>query len=121
MSFHSFVTKITFLFAFFCATFTNAQKFSSDDLVEGIKNEINSRLSAYDYINTFKEDAVKEMYLHKIPASIVLAQALFESDNGNSELARFAKNHFGIKCKLEWNGDSYTKDDEEKKSGACTA
>jgi len=114
MSFHSFVTKITFLFAFFCATFTNAQKFSSDDLVEGIKNEINSRLSAYDYINTFKEDAVKEMYLHKIPASIVLAQALFESDNGNSELARFAKNHFGIKCKLEWNGDSYTKDDEEK-------
>lgn len=81
---------------------------------EGIKEEKPAKLSAKDYIETFKEDAIKEMYLHKIPASIVLAQALFESDNGNSELARNANNHFGIKCKLEWNGESYSKDDEEK-------
>ncbi|MGZ4088938.1 MAG: glycoside hydrolase family 73 protein, partial [Bacteroidia bacterium] len=67
------------------------------------------------YIEKFKEDAVKEMYLHHIPASIVLAQAMFESDNGLSELARNASNHFGIKCKKEWGGDSYLKDDDEQK------
>lgn len=67
------------------------------------------------YIEKFREDAVKEMYLHHIPASIVLAQAMFESDNGLSELARNASNHFGIKCKKEWGGDSYLKDDDELK------
>jgi LysM repeat protein len=73
------------------------------------------KLSAKDYIETFKEDAVKEMFLNKIPASIVLAQAMFESANGNSELAKNANNHFGIKCKKEWCGESYAKDDEEEK------
>ena len=72
------------------------------------------KLSAKDYIETFKEDAVKEMCLNKIPASIVLAQAMFESANGNSELAKNANNHFGIKCKKEWCGESYSKDDEER-------
>jgi LysM repeat protein len=74
---------------------------------------VSQKLSAKDYIETFKEDAVKEMYLNKIPASIVLAQAMFESANGNSELAKNANNHFGIKCKKEWCGASYAKDDEE--------
>lgn len=92
-----------------------AQKFSSQDYLEAVKKEETPmRLSAADYIQIFKEDAIKEMYLHKIPASIVLAQALFESDNGNSELARNANNHFGIKCKREWIGESYNKDDEEQ-------
>lgn len=72
------------------------------------------KLSAKDYIENFKEDAVKEMCLNKIPASIVLAQAMFESANGNSELAKNANNHFGIKCKKEWCGESYAKDDEEE-------
>lgn len=76
---------------------------------------ISQKLSAKDYIETFKEDAVKEMCLNKIPASIVLAQAMFESANGNSELAKNANNHFGIKCKKEWCGESYAKDDEEEK------
>ncbi len=76
-------------------------------------NGISQRLSAKDYIENFKEDAVKEMCLNKIPASIVLAQAMFESANGNSELAQNANNHFGIKCKKEWGGESYSKDDEE--------
>lgn len=77
-------------------------------------NGIAQKLSAKDYIETFKEDAVKEMCLNKIPASIVLAQAMFESANGNSELAKNANNHFGIKCKKEWCGESYAKDDEEE-------
>lgn len=76
-------------------------------------NGLSQKLSAKDYIDNFKEDAVKEMCLNKIPASIVLAQAMFESANGNSELAKNANNHFGIKCKKEWGGESYSKDDEE--------
>lgn len=108
---HSFLTFVLFLAYNFHLM---GQKFSDEDLMAGMKSEKSLRISAKEYIEIFKEDALKEMYLHKIPASIVLAQALFESDNGNSELARYANNHFGIKCKLDWAGESYSKDDEEK-------
>lgn len=49
-----------------------------------------------------------------IPASIILAQALLESGAGNSDLARSANNHFGIKCHKGWEGDTFIKDDDEK-------
>lgn len=65
-----------------------------------------------EYIAAYKEDAVKEMYLHKVPACITLAQGMLESGNGNSPLAKNANNHFGIKCHKEWGGDSYTMDDD---------
>lgn len=72
------------------------------------------RLSADDYIRKYKILAVNEMNLHRIPASITLAQGLLETDNGNSELARLANNHFGIKCKSEWTGMTYYKNDDEE-------
>ena len=65
-----------------------------------------------EYIYTFKEDAVKEMYLHKVPACITLAQGMLESGNGNSALCKNANNHFGIKCHKEWAGETYTMDDD---------
>jgi LysM repeat protein len=49
-----------------------------------------------------------------VPASITLAQGLFESESGNSDLAREANNHFGIKCHNEWTGETFHKDDDEK-------
>jgi LysM repeat protein len=52
------------------------------------------------------------MNLYGIPASITLAQGLFESGSGNGELARVANNHFGIKCTTEWTGKGYYKDDD---------
>ncbi len=52
------------------------------------------------------------MNLYGIPASITIAQGLFESGSGNGELARVANNHFGIKCTAEWTGKSYYKDDD---------
>ncbi|HTE01671.1 MAG TPA: glucosaminidase domain-containing protein [Mucilaginibacter sp.] len=64
------------------------------------------------YIDRFKSIAVQEMNLYGIPASITLAQGLFESGSGNGELARVANNHFGIKCTAEWTGKSYYKDDD---------
>ncbi len=57
-----------------------------------------------EYIAAHKDDAVKEMYLHKVPACITLAQGMLESGYGNSPLCRDANNHFGIKCHKEWTG-----------------
>lgn len=64
------------------------------------------------YIHKYKDIAVEEMQKYKIPASITLAQGILESANGNSELARKANNHFGIKCKTEWMGGKYYYDDD---------
>lgn len=68
--------------------------------------------TAVAYIERFKAIAVKEMNLYGIPASITLAQGIFESAFGNSELAKVANNHFGIKCTSDWAGRSYFKDDD---------
>ena len=69
-------------------------------------------LTPEDYISTFKDDAIKEMYLHKVPACITLAQGMLESGCGNSPLCRNANNHFGIKCHKEWTGPSVKHDDD---------
>src|ERR1700744_3930055 len=69
--------------------------------------------TSLEYIDHFKTIAIQEMNLYGIPASITLAQGLFESGSGNGELARVANNHFGIKCNSEWKGKGYYKDDDE--------
>lgn len=68
--------------------------------------------TSIEYIDRFKGIAVQEMNTYGIPASITLAQGLFESGAGNSDLAVAANNHFGIKCGLTWAGESYYKDDD---------
>lgn len=72
------------------------------------------RITVEEYIETYKDIAMKEMREHKIPASITLAQGIIESGAGNSALARDAKNHFGIKCHKDWKGRTYRMDDDEK-------
>ena len=49
-----------------------------------------------------------------IPASITLAQGILESGSGNSDLAKYANNHFGIKCTSDWKGKNYFRDDDQK-------
>lgn len=66
------------------------------------------------YISKFKNIAIIEMNKYGIPASITLAQALLESGVGNSDLAKYANNHFGIKCTTDWKGKGYYKDDDQK-------
>ncbi|WP_256002627.1 glucosaminidase domain-containing protein [Pedobacter deserti] len=66
------------------------------------------------YIEEFKSVAIEEMNKYGIPASITLAQGILESASGNSSLARFANNHFGIKCTSDWKGKGYYKDDDQK-------
>ena len=72
------------------------------------------RITPEEYIQTYKDIAMREMREHKIPASITLAQGILESGAGNSALAREAKNHFGIKCHKGWDGKTYHMDDDEK-------
>lgn len=65
------------------------------------------------YIEAFKGVAVEEMNAYGIPASITLAQGIIESGSGNSALAKYANNHFGIKCTSDWRGKAYYKDDDQ--------
>ena len=53
--------------------------------------------SATDYIEQYKDLAIKEMREHGVPASIVLGVAMHESGNGTSKIARVLSNHFGMK------------------------
>lgn len=50
------------------------------------------------YVKRFAKVAQTEMTKFGIPASIVLAQGLLESNAGDSQLAVKNNNHFGIKC-----------------------
>jgi LysM repeat protein len=69
------------------------------------------------YIQKWKDEAIYQMVVNKIPASITLAQGILESGDGNSRLAREGNNHFGIKCHNDWTGKRIYEDDETK--GEC--
>ena len=64
------------------------------------------------YIAKYKDLAVIEMHRSGVPASITLSQGVLESNSGNSRLAKFANNHFGIKCKGSWTGNVIYADDD---------
>jgi len=66
----------------------------------------------FTYIEKFSGEAVHQMAIYRIPASVILAQAIFESSCGTSELAKRSNNHFGIKCHTAWPGDTITKTDD---------
>lgn len=71
-------------------------------------------ISVEEYIDTYKDMAVNDMKKYGIPASIKLAQGILESGSGNSQLAKKANNHFGIKCHKGWTGKTFTMDDDKK-------
>lgn len=66
-----------------------------------------------NYVYDFKDVAIQEMKLYKIPASITLAQGILESGSGRGRLAVEANNHFGIKCHRGWTGGRIYHDDDE--------
>lgn len=82
---------------------------------------ISSRASGLEdqknYIDKWKDEAIRQMVLHRIPASITLAQGLLESGSGKSELSSRSNNHFGIKCHKDWQGGRTYYDDDAK--GEC--
>lgn len=77
-------------------------------------NLTSQKQTTQEYIDKWKNTAIKQMQEHKIPASITLAQGILESGNGNSRLATKANNHFGIKCHSSWTGKKIYHDDDKK-------
>jgi len=61
----------------------------------------------YEYIDKYKDLAVKLMQTSHIPASIKLAQAIYSSNAGTNTLSKSANNHFGILCHEKYTGDIF--------------
>ncbi|HUH25239.1 MAG TPA: glucosaminidase domain-containing protein [Flavobacterium sp.] len=71
-----------------------------------------SKNTVEDYIGMYSNAAMSSMKKYGIPASIKLAQGILESGSGNGTLCRTANNHFGIKCKEEWTGETVSHTDD---------
>lgn len=80
-------------------------------LYAGMMRSQPPQFKIFNYIDTYAPEAVEQMLSYRIPASVILAQAIFESGSGHSELARRSNNHFGIKCH-QWQGDTVLKTDD---------
>lgn len=97
--------KNSLTFLFFCLLY--ARVFSQETTTIPL-----AKLTVEQYIEKYSVLAVDEMHRNKIPASITLAQGILESGNGNSRLAVEGNNHFGIKCKSTWTGETIYEDDD---------
>jgi len=60
---------------------------------------VTAQNSPREYIEKYKELAIRHMDEQGVPASVILGVAMHESANGNSKLAKYLNNHFGIKGK----------------------
>lgn len=69
------------------------------------------------YIANYRELAIHEMQRTGVPAAIKLAQGIYETAAGTSDLVLRSNNHFGIKCKSNWTGESVSHDDDAR--GEC--
>ena len=79
-------------------------------LVAGVASA--QRMTPEEYIATYKDAAIAQMKRLGVPASIILAQGLLETESGNSDLVKRSNNHFGIKCKSTWTGESVRHTDD---------
>jgi len=70
-----------------------------------------------EYVLKYKDIAMEEMIRTGVPAAITLAQGIHETSAGQSALVLKSNNHFGIKCKAEWDGPSVSHDDDAR--GEC--
>ena len=111
--------KTLFLMALaivFLSSCKSRQYSRNNKQIEKAANKENPNFTTYttlSYIEAFKAVAIEEMNKYGIPASITLAQGISESGSGNSSLAKYANNHFGIKCTSDWKGKAYYKDDDK--------
>jgi len=64
------------------------------------------------YISQYKKLAIAEQERSGIPAAVTLGQGILETQAGCSELVTGACNHFGIKCKSDWTGQTYSYTDD---------
>ncbi len=66
------------------------------------------------YVAKYKGLAMEEQKRCGMPAAVILAQAILETEAGSSELVKGANNHFGIKCKTGWKGETFTHTDDKE-------
>lgn len=64
------------------------------------------------YIDSYRLLAIEEMQRTGVPAAIKLAQGIHETTAGTSDLVQRSNNHFGIKCKSSWTGESVSHTDD---------
>jgi hypothetical protein len=110
-------TLIPLLLIVLLASCKSRQYSKNNKQIEKQATKANPNYESYStlsYIESFKGVAIEQMNASGIPASIILAQGILESGNGNSSLAKFANNHFGIKCTSDWKGKGYFKDDDAR-------
>ncbi|GDX43087.1 N-acetylmuramoyl-L-alanine amidase [Bacteroidota bacterium] len=69
------------------------------------------------YIIQYADIAINEMVRTGVPASIKIAQGILETQAGKSKLVAESNNHFGIKCKSNWDGPKVYHDDDAQ--GEC--
>ena len=74
-------------------------------------------LTRGEFIRKIKNDVMKDAKTSKILPSLTIAQAILESNNGNSGLAVKGKALFGIKANSSWKGKVYVSDTKEVYSG----
>jgi LysM repeat protein len=65
-----------------------------------------------NYIHKYRDIAIAEMHRTGVPAAIKLAQGIHETTAGTSDLVKRSNNHFGIKCKSNWTGESVSHTDD---------
>ncbi|HEY9363531.1 MAG TPA: glucosaminidase domain-containing protein [Chitinophagaceae bacterium] len=65
-----------------------------------------------EYIQKYQAVAISEMIRTGVPAAITLAQGIHETQAGQSDLVLRSNNHFGIKCKSNWTGESVSHTDD---------
>ena len=85
--------------------------------IAGISNHFllaQNEIDIINYIDKHKGFAIEEQLRTGVPAAITLAQGIHETSAGKSELATIANNHFGIKCKTSWTGETFLHDDDKK-------
>ncbi|MDR3714952.1 MAG: glucosaminidase domain-containing protein [Puia sp.] len=86
-------------------------------LMAGKTLNAQNSIDVINYVNAYKDLAISEMQRSGIPASVILAQGIHETQAGTSELVKRSNNHFGIKCKDSWTGSVVYHDDDSK--GEC--
>lgn len=80
---------------------------------------LGQRLTAEQYCKLYADEAQRQMKLYGIPASITLAQGMYESGYASSYLAVKANNHFGIKAYRGWSGPVVRCDDDAANEPFC--
>ena len=90
-------TLLPLLFIVFLASCKSRQYSKNNKQIEKQATKANPNYESYStlsYIESFKGVAIEQMNTSGIPASIILAQGILESGNGNSSLAKHDTDDF---------------------------